>query len=114
MRSHAGSGLRRSTYRRWSSRRRAPANRSSQPVTGRSALTGACWSCTRPSRIELLVKRETRSDSRREPIRSAQEVDDVKRRAFLGLGLSVVLLGPEAAARASTDDWDRIAHAWAY
>jgi transcriptional regulator with XRE-family HTH domain len=65
-------------------------------------------------RIELLVKRENRSDSRREAIRSAQEVDDVKRRAFLGLGLSVVLLGPEAAARASTDDWDRIAHAWAY
>jgi transcriptional regulator with XRE-family HTH domain len=65
-------------------------------------------------RIELLVKRENRSDSRREAIRSAQEVDDVKRRAFLGLGLSVVLLGPEAAARASTDDWDQIAHAWAY
>jgi hypothetical protein len=38
----------------------------------------------------------------------------VKRRAFIGLGLSVVLLGPEAAARASKDDWDRIAHAWSY
>jgi hypothetical protein len=38
----------------------------------------------------------------------------VKRRAFIGLGLSVVLLGPEAAARATRDDWDRIAHAWSY
>ncbi len=38
----------------------------------------------------------------------------MKRRAFLGLGLSVVLLGPEAAARATRDDWDRIAHAWSY
>jgi hypothetical protein len=38
----------------------------------------------------------------------------VKRRAFIGLGLSVVLLGPEAAARASANDWDRIAHAWSY
>jgi hypothetical protein len=38
----------------------------------------------------------------------------VKRRAFIGLGLAVVLLGPEAAAKASRDDWDRIAHAWAY
>ena len=25
-----------------------------------------------------------------------------------------MLLGPEAAARASRDDWDRIAHAWSY
>jgi transcriptional regulator with XRE-family HTH domain len=40
--------------------------------------------------------------------------DDVKRRAFLGLGLAVVLLGPEAVARASTDDWERITHAWSY
>lgn len=38
----------------------------------------------------------------------------MKRRAFLGLGLAVVLLGPEAAARADADDWDRIAHAWSY
>lgn len=65
-------------------------------------------------RIELLVQRENRSESRREAIRWCQEVSDVKRRAFIGLGLSVVLLGPEAAARASADDWDRIAHAWAY
>jgi transcriptional regulator with XRE-family HTH domain len=45
--------------------------------------------------------------------RSAATVDeDVKRRAFMGLGLAVVLLGPEAAARASADDWERIMQAW--
>jgi hypothetical protein len=38
----------------------------------------------------------------------------VKRRAFLRLGLAAVVLGPAAAASASTDDWDRIAHAWSY
>jgi hypothetical protein len=65
-------------------------------------------------RVEQLVERENRSTSRRGALRSSQEVDAVKRRAFLGLGLSVVLLGPEAAARASKDDWDRIAHAWSY
>jgi transcriptional regulator with XRE-family HTH domain len=51
---------------------------------------------------------------RQQALRSVQEVDDVKRRAFMGLGLAVVLLGPEAAARASADDWERIAHAWGY
>ena len=30
------------------------------------------------------------------------------------MGLAVVLLGPESAAHASEDDWDRIAHAWSY
>jgi len=65
-------------------------------------------------KIEQLAERETRETSRRGAIRSPQEVDDVRRRAFIGLGLSVVLLGPEAAARASKDDWDRIAHAWSY
>jgi hypothetical protein len=65
-------------------------------------------------RVEQLVARENRATSRRGALRSCQEVDAVKRRAFLGLGLSVVLLGPEAAARASKDDWDRIAHAWSY
>jgi hypothetical protein len=50
----------------------------------------------------------------RPPVRCVQEVDEVKRRAFIGLGLSVVLLGPEAAARASADDWDRVGHAWGY
>lgn len=64
--------------------------------------------------IEQVVARQKRATSRQDAIRSCQEVDDVKRRAFIGLGLSVVLLGPEAAARASNDDWDRIAHAWSY
>jgi hypothetical protein len=35
----------------------------------------------------------------------------VKRRAFPAAGL---VLGPATAASASTDDWDRIAHAWSY
>lgn len=63
---------------------------------------------------EYVVERQRRSSQGRRALRSSQEVDDVKRRAFIGLGLSVVLLGPEAAARASHDDWDRIAHAWSY
>lgn len=67
-----------------------------------------------PVRVEQLVERQNRATSRRGALRSCQEVDAVKRRAFLGLGLSVVLLGPEAAARASKDDWDRVAHAWSY
>jgi transcriptional regulator with XRE-family HTH domain len=65
-------------------------------------------------KVEQLAERERRETFRRGALRSCQEVDDVKRRAFLGLGLSVVLLGPEAAAHASRDDWDRIAHAWSY
>jgi hypothetical protein len=65
-------------------------------------------------RVEQVVARENRSTSRRGALRFPQEIDDVKRRAFIGLGLSVVLLGPEAAARASKDDWERIAHAWSY
>ena len=65
-------------------------------------------------RLEQVVARERRETSRRGALRSCQEVDAVRRRAFLGLGLSVVLLGPEAAARATRDDWDRIAHAWSY
>jgi hypothetical protein len=37
----------------------------------------------------------------------------VKRRAFIGLGLAVVLFGPEAAARAlSHADAERLAHEW--
>ena len=60
------------------------------------------------------MERQKRSTARREAVRSVQEVDDVKRRAFLGLGLSVVLLGPEAAARASDAQWERFAHAWSY
>lgn len=62
--------------------------------------------------IEQVVARQKRADSRRGALPSLQEAYDVKRRAFLGLGLAVVLLGPEAAARASRDDWDRIALAW--
>jgi transcriptional regulator with XRE-family HTH domain len=64
--------------------------------------------------IEQVLARQKRADSRRGALPSLQEADDVKRRAFLGLGLAVVLLGPEAAARASRDDWDRIAHAWGH
>jgi hypothetical protein len=64
--------------------------------------------------IERSVEREKRANARRRALRSTDEVDDVKRRAFIGLGLAAVLLGPEAAARASTEDWDRIAHAWSY
>jgi hypothetical protein len=63
---------------------------------------------------EYVLERQRRSARRREALRSCQEVDDVKRRAFIGFGLAVVLLGPEAAARASSDDWDRIGHAWGY
>ena len=64
--------------------------------------------------IEQVLERQKRASARRDALRSAQEADDVKRRAFIGLGLAVVLLGPEAAAKASRDDWDRIAHAWSY
>jgi transcriptional regulator with XRE-family HTH domain len=64
--------------------------------------------------IEQVVERQRRVTARRDALRCPQEADDVKRRAFIGLGLAVVLLGPEAAAKASRDDWDRIAHAWSY
>ncbi len=64
--------------------------------------------------VERVVERERRANSRREAVRSSQEADDVRRREFIGLGLAVVLLGPEAAARASREDWDRIADAWAH
>jgi hypothetical protein len=65
-------------------------------------------------KIEQLAERENRETLRRSALRFPQEVDDVKRRAFIGLGLAVVLLGPEAVARASADDWDRIAAAWTH
>lgn len=64
--------------------------------------------------VERAFERQRRANARRAALPSTQEVDDVRRRAFLGLGLAVVLLGPEAAARAGTDDWERIAHAWSY
>ena len=59
--------------------------------------------------IERAFERQKRASARRA---AATLDDDVKRRAFLGLGLAVVLLGPEALARASVDDWDRVAHQW--
>ena len=55
--------------------------------------------------------RRRREGSRRDALPCVQEVEDVKRREFIGLGLAVVLLGPDAA-NASADDWDRIAHQW--
>lgn len=63
--------------------------------------------------IERERKRQKRSRSRREALRSREEVEEAKRRTFIGLGLAVALFGPEAAAHASSDDWDRIAYAWA-
>jgi transcriptional regulator with XRE-family HTH domain len=69
--------------------------------------------------MEHVRARQRRASLRREfssakALICPQEVDeDVRRRAFLGLGLAVVLLGPDAA-RASADDWDRIAAAWGY
>lgn len=69
--------------------------------------------------VEHVRERQRRASLRRErsspkTLRCPQEVDeDVKRRTFIGLGLAVVLLGPDAP-RASADDWDRIAHAWGY
>lgn len=62
----------------------------------------------------LAGERARRRTSARVALRCPHKVDDVRRRAFLGLGLAVVLLGPEAAARADADAWDRIAHAWSY
>jgi transcriptional regulator with XRE-family HTH domain len=59
--------------------------------------------------IERAFERQKRASARRA---AATLDDDVKRRAFLGLGLAVVLLGPEAVARASADDWDRVVHQW--
>lgn len=59
--------------------------------------------------IERAFERQRRASARRG---AATLDDDVKRRAFLGLGLAVVLLGPDAVARASRDDWDRIAYEW--
>jgi transcriptional regulator with XRE-family HTH domain len=64
--------------------------------------------------IARALERERRATARRGALPSIEEVEDVKRRAFLGLGLAVVVLGPEAAARGSTDDWERIARAWSY
>ena len=60
--------------------------------------------------IERATERQKRARERR---RAATVDDDVKRRAFIGLGLAVVLFGPEAAARALSEaDAERIAHEW--
>jgi transcriptional regulator with XRE-family HTH domain len=59
--------------------------------------------------VERAFERQKRATARRA---AATLDDDVKRRAFLELGLAVVLLGPDALARASADEWDRIAHQW--
>ncbi len=61
-----------------------------------------------PVVIERAKARSTRAALRRGALPS----EDVKRRAFLGLGMAVVLFGPEAAARANADQWERIAAAW--
>ena len=64
---------------------------------------------------EVLLERSRQHEDRASRRRAAATVDDdVRRRAFLRLGLAVVLLGPDAAARASTNDWERIAHRWSY
>jgi transcriptional regulator with XRE-family HTH domain len=73
---------------------------------------GAILALREPVVLERDRQRQKRVDARSEALRSAEEVEDVKRRSFIGLGMAVVLLGPEAAARASADDWDRIAHRW--
>jgi transcriptional regulator with XRE-family HTH domain len=59
--------------------------------------------------IERAFARQRRASARRE---IATVDDDVKRRAFIKLGMAVVLFGPDAASRARKDDWDRIAYEW--
>jgi hypothetical protein len=60
--------------------------------------------------IERAMHRQKRASERRG---AATVDDDVKRRAFIGLGLAVVLFGPEAAARALSEaDAEQIAHQW--
>jgi transcriptional regulator with XRE-family HTH domain len=60
--------------------------------------------------FERATLRQKRASARRA---DATLDDDVKRREFIGLGLAVVLLGPDAAARAISEaDAERIAHEW--
>jgi transcriptional regulator with XRE-family HTH domain len=60
--------------------------------------------------IERAMERQKRAGERRG---GATVDDDVRRRAFIGLGLAVVLFGPEAAARAFSEaDAERLAHEW--
>jgi transcriptional regulator with XRE-family HTH domain len=59
---------------------------------------------------ERASERHRRASERRG---AATVDDDVRRRAFIGLGFAVVLFGPEAAARACSEaDAERIAHEW--
>jgi transcriptional regulator with XRE-family HTH domain len=51
-------------------------------------------------RIEQLEERESRESARRS---AASVEEDVRRRAFLGLGFAAVLFGPEAVARALSE-----------
>jgi hypothetical protein len=64
--------------------------------------------------VERALERQRRAAARCAALGSGQEVDDVKRRAFLRLDLAAVVLGPATAASTSADEWDRIAHAWSY
>jgi transcriptional regulator with XRE-family HTH domain len=60
--------------------------------------------------LERAMERQKRASERRT---GATVDDDVRRRAFIGLGFAVVLFGPEAAARAFSEaDSDRIGHEW--
>lgn len=63
----------------------------------------------------LCLERAKHRTSRRTTLRCREEVDeDVRRRQMLKLGLCAALLGPEAAARASAESWERVAHGWAH
>lgn len=62
----------------------------------------------------VVVEKAEQRDGRAMKRRTAATVaDDVKRRAFLGLGLAAVLLGPEAAARALNEaEAEQITYEW--
>lgn len=62
----------------------------------------------------VVLERSLQRDARASVRRSAASVDDdVRRRAFLGLGVVAVLFGPEAAARALSDaDAEQVTHEW--
>jgi transcriptional regulator with XRE-family HTH domain len=62
--------------------------------------------------LERARGRQQRAHDRDQRGHSLGSADDVRRRAFIRLGLAVVLLGPEAAARATSEDWERIAYEW--
>jgi len=61
----------------------------------------------------VLAERTEERQRRATERRSAATVDDAKRRAFISLGLAVVLFGPDAAARALDEaKAEQIVHAW--